>query len=139
MWQCAVRFPLSTARRGCGGSQREFHCLWPPGGDAVCCRTPTARGPRAVQRCLVGVPLPTTPRAMRQCFVEVGQPTAPKQYASPQQEFHYPPPLGVGLFVAGVPLPTAPKRRRSVPHAARCTRPPGSEAVSCTSSTAHCP
>ena len=41
--------------------------------------------------------------------------------------------------IVGGPLPTAPRHSGSVLHEVHCPLPPGSEAVYCRRSTAHCP
>ena len=48
-------------------------------------------------------------------------------------------PQVVRQCIAGVPLPTAPTHSGSVLQEVHCPLPPGSEAVYCRRSTAHCP
>ena len=60
---------LPTAPRHLGTVLEEFHCLLPPGSEAVHCTSCTANCPQAVRQCFAGVAQPTAPRQRRSVCV----------------------------------------------------------------------
>ena len=48
---------LPTAHRQCGSALQEFHCLLPPGSEAVHGRSCTAHCPKTLRQYIAGVPL----------------------------------------------------------------------------------
>ena len=97
---------------------QELHCRLTPGSEAVHRRSCTAPYPRAVWRCIAGVPLLT----------------APRQRGSALQELRY---LGSDHHLGRTPCP--PSWWDHALQEFHCSPSPGGVAVHCMSCTTHCP
>ena len=126
---------MPTAHRQCGGAWQEFYHPIPIGSVAVHCRNPspppfpatmelicrrsTGHCPKAVWRCIVGVPLPTAPRqcggALRELHCPVTACSGAVHCISCTVYCH----RAVWQHIARVPRPTA--RRRWAVELLKCT------------------